>query len=61
MEARFMSKDGFDDRYKDLTDVEVTEMMDMIEEGIDDRTIAEQFDIDPETVRRLKKDLEKDI
>lgn len=56
-----MNKDGFDDRYKDLTDVEVTEMMDMIEEGIDDRTIAEQFDIDPETVRRLKKDLEKDI
>jgi FixJ family two-component response regulator len=61
MEVRFMSKDGFDDRYKDLTDIEVTEMMDMIEEGIDDRTIAEQFDIDPETVRRLKKDLEKDI
>lgn len=56
-----MSKNGFDNRHKDLTDIEVTEMMDMIEEGIDDNTIAEQFDIDPETVQRLKKDLENDI
>lgn len=56
-----MSSDGLSDRYRDLTDVEVTEMMDMIEEGIDEKDIAKQFNVDTSTVRRLREELQKDI
>jgi len=56
-----MDEDKFEKRNRNLTELEVAEVLDMIEEGVDDKTIAKQFNIDIKTVSQLRNDWERDI